>query len=450
MKANRFARRSEDGVSTVLGGILVFSLVIIFLIMVRTEFAPRWQEEDEAQHMSAVGDQIAVLRAEADRQASNLTNQPVQVPISLLERQTSRLLSPPNLPASLSFATGGSIEIGTSEMRVFESGGRSLLGIDEDWTNVGGSPQLTDVEDVHHLRIRIVDPEGADDGNHVDLTITDADSQFAGRLRVYIQEFLSGYAVNVLVQNAAGVTIYDQGESTFQQHTPPFHWTDALAPELHFIDVLAAAAKPATLDWTEVGITGSFTVTYVDGGGAMAGNSGSLVSDFERTVTSGKITFEGTSQEFVQQDIHLEAGAVIVTQAEGHAMRTDPVFTVRVAGGQASISMNVPGLSGSSHAITTNGMASVLLESTSSNTIRGTSPDWSVKVPTTHPALWADMWTRHLESAGLTAAADHFSITTDATSASLTVYGPTTDPNSTVHDMNIELHHAVVDVRLQT
>jgi hypothetical protein len=60
------------------------------------------------------------------------------------------------------------------------------------------------------------------------------------------------------------------------------------------------------------------------------------------------------------------------------------------------------------------------------------------------------MWTRHLESAGLTAAADHFSITTDATSASLTVYGPTTDPNSTVHDMNIELHHAVVDVRLQT
>ena len=87
MKANRRGRGrpGDDAVSTVLGGILFFALIIMFLIVIRTTFAPVWQEEDEAKHMSAVQGQFAALAGAADSQASNATSQAVGLPVTLLE-----------------------------------------------------------------------------------------------------------------------------------------------------------------------------------------------------------------------------------------------------------------------------------------------------------------------------------------------------------------------------
>lgn len=447
MKANRRGRGrpGDDAVSTVLGGILFFALIIMFLIVIRTTFAPVWQEEDEAKHMSAVQGQFAALAGAADSQASNATSQAVGLPVTLLERQTSRFFTPPNLPASLAFEPGtADVRMSTSEFLILQDGGQSLAGLDEDWQDISGDS--IEVHGIEHLRLRVLDPGNEADGNSVTITVNDADGDFAGDLQVRIRDVGDGYVVTTRVRSDTG-TLYDQGTSYFDGDTPTFHWVDALAPELHFADVLRAAAKPATLDFSEAGMQGQYAITWRDDAGTLQGGSGVLLQDWAADYVGGILRLEAQNQRFPGQTYELHNGAVLLTQDDGQVLRTDPFFDVRSDATGTRLSMVVPSLVGEGDAVSTNGAVTVSLDGRRPDALVGTAPTWTWSVDSPAPAAWADMWERALGAAGLSEASGHFSITTTATTATLDVIGVQT---GAVHDLTIELHHALVEVRLRT
>lgn len=445
MKANQAARSRDDAVSTVLGGILVFSLVVMFLVVVRTQFAPVWTEDDEAKHMSTVQGQFAALRAESDRQTSNSTSGAVGLPITLLERQTSRFFTPANLPGTVTFEPGAAdVSLAAPEILLFEQNGEDLAGVDETWNAANGA--VTDVQSVRHLRLRIADPGGASDGDQVVLTVTNAAGPVA-ELASTIHVHTGGYTVRTTVRSDTGAILYDQGPSYFDGDAPAFHWVDALAPELHFRGLLAAADGPFTLSFTQTGVSAQYSLSHTDSSGVLSGGSGRLLTGWSAAYQGGSLRFESQSLRFPQQEWILENGAVRIEQNDGSVMRIDPRFTLSVSGTSTRISMMIPSLTGDANSVGGGGTATVTLDGSRADHLLGTVPQWSVTVESSDPAAWADIWNRALTTAGLSAGAGHFTITTGATTASLLLSGLDSGP---AHDITIEVHHAVVDVELQS
>lgn len=461
MKANRAPRATaraarnarDDGVSSVLGGILFFALVVLVLVTIQTDFAPKWEEDAEAAHMNALRSQVASIKSEADRQAANATSQPVGLPLSLERTSTSRFLTSSTLPASVSYEPGvAGIHLEADELLVFVQGGQSLAGASEEWTEVGGSSIVADVADVDHLRLRLQDVAAEDHGDSVSITVTDKDGDFAGRLTSYIEVQHPDRFINTRVERADLDVVYDQGVSFHQVSGVNFWWIDALADELHFADVLAAADGPVTLTMTENGMVGQFTATYVEGtSGQTTGTAGKLLPDWSYDQSGGgTLSVEARNARFPSQTYRLQAGAVVLEQGDGRVFVAPPLFSASADGTTTRLSLTLPSLTGSAASAGGAHAATVVLDGGLATSLSGTAPHLTVQLNTTDADLWADHFRDRLETAGLSESSGEFELDETATQVRLTVYGRTTAPASTTHDLLVELHLAPIDVRIET
>lgn len=453
MKANRFAMDADTGVSNVVGAILFFALVVTLLVVVRTTWVPAWTSEQESAHMSLVQEQFAGLKSQADKQVSNRSNSPVAEPLTLYQQRSSFFESP-SLPGTLEVQpTGASVNVSTNELTVFSAhSSRVSFGASENWQE--HVDVVESVGLVQHLRIRVLDPESESEGDSVTLRINDAEGAFAGSITVYIDRHPSGYSVKTHVINDTSVTLYNQGESLFQQDQPAMYWINALADELQFRDVLNAAQAPLTLTMTEHGMQGEYAIDFLedDGSGVLflGGTGARTLAPYGESFDGGRLVYQGRSSEFPQQRIIFENGAVILEQEEGAVFLYEPTMAVHATGARTLLDMTVPLVGGEGDASSKRGTISLGVQAVQDSGYSATAPRYTYAVTTDHPDLWASFWRIAFGDAGLQESAGHFTVSSGPGAASFTLYGPTTDPASTVHDLNVIFRQALVEMDLGT
>lgn len=445
-------RRDEGGISAVLGAVLLLAVFISFLTVVQVAYVPVWEEDAEALHLRQAGEQLAALDAQWEQQVSLDAPSAYTQPLTLSPAGGETRLGvfrPATLPGELSIRPGDQPStVSTNRFLLQDDGTSRFFVLNEDWVSFDSGDRAEDVDDLLHLRMRIVDPaqyaSGGGGGTHEGtITVIDNNGTFAGSITVGVGNHPSGYTVYIRVLNADSETILDQTtESFFQQDQPAFYWVDILDEGFFVESLLSAADGPIDLLLSNNDIDAEYAITFAsESGGVLVGSGGVLRSPYQRVFAGGAFELHANTLQLPERTLRFEHGGVISAQADGAAFLIPPEFQVRSIGSIAELRMELASLQGDPDQISSTGQALLRVTPSADDLLRGQAPRWSIDLDTDYPALWTSFWEQELQSAGFTSGAGEYSITSTADSVSLTFYGPTTDPASTVYDIAVTLTH---------
>lgn len=485
MKANRRAARAvplrddERAVSTVLGAVLMFGLLVSTLVTIRVKYVPVWDRERESDLMQQVAGQFAAMKADADHQAVNQTATGVTDPLTLSGASGFRFFASPVLPSSVAFAPApswGGFHLAPTNVHITSQNGQRIFGGSEQWTAY--TPAVVhNVSTIQHLRLYVLDPDSYSGGQSLTFTLTDTDpanpgagqTRYAGQFVLnYLRQGQNSeiYVFELLVYAANNPTVpITQIEESFNKQDPvqstcpvtpdsaPHNclYIDLLRPDLEFRDVILAASAPYTATEATNGLTAYYTMTYdvqTGGGTTTVGGTGRAVNGYALALPSGAIVYTSQNQRYPPQTYTLEHGAVILQQPEGSVMMLAPQFTVSKVAGQTNVNWVVPGLSGSAAAIGgSQRLAAMNIEPTGARiAAQGTAPKLSFTITTSYGSVWTQYWTTVMQQAGLTSTGGQpqFSVSFNATAATLNVFGVQSDPASTLDDIAFNLFGAAL------
>jgi hypothetical protein len=439
--------RDEAAISSVLGAILVFGLLVLTLVMVQTKYVPVWDRDREAQQMQDLGNELGQLRSDLDRLANNRSAAPVAETLTLAPDKGLSFFQGGRLASTLSFvpSAGSGLRVGTSQARVVSLDGEAVFAGSENWTQVATGDTRPNIGTVQNLRLRITDPANYDTGDSVTLSLTNATGAYAGKIVItnINRGVASGgptYSYRFETYAASSSTVPASiTEETFGKESPPaYQYFDLLRGELQFKQVLSASQGPSTLVLTRNNIdafyTASYTLVSASGGSTVVGAAGTLVPNFARSFASGKLVVESGNQRFVDQAYIVEHGAVIREQPEGAAMFIPPAFGVSIVAGITDIRWVLPAMTGSAGSIAGPDSGTVLISPGTPSSFVASMPHLDVQILTAHGSVWTQYWTAALQGVGL-AYGTQFTVSSNTTSAQLVIYGQQATPSSTVDDV---------------
>lgn len=465
MKANRGAvgarwKQDEEAVSTVLGAILVAAIFVAFLVVVRVTFVPRWGEEAEASHMRLVERQLVTLKGELDRQVDNRSQGAILNPVSLGVDRVS-VLEPSQPLHSLRFnPSSRTASVSSNQLLIQTQNGTSYVGASETWEAVTGG-EVSSIAEVLSLRLRLVRVSDNNNGDRVTIRVDDAGGSFAGNISVYVTDLPSGYNINVRVVDASGAELYDQGVAFEQQDPKEPFWVNCLSDDYRFGQVLGAATKPLKLTLTEQNVDNgggnedldaSYAITYRQStgeGSVVVGGGGIVQFNYAQTYQGGFLQLQSRNLHYPDQDLIIENGAVIINQAEGAVFKVDPQIDAALVGSTTSITIGLPSLVGDDVLVTGTGTATVTSLATRQTTLIAQAPRLNLTVQTAFPALWSNFFTAKLDPVPGFDAGQEFAVSSTATTATVLIYGLTTDPNSTSYDLFVTFRQADIDITLK-
>jgi hypothetical protein len=453
---------SEAGISTVVGAILVFGLLIVALVTIQVKFVPVWEHDKEAQQMRTTRGQFAVMKSDVDRLAGNVTSTPVTDPLLLGSSGGFSLFSAPKPAGTLAFTpsppTG--FNISTPQAHLLSSGSYTLYGGTETWYTLTSSGTVENILSILHMRLRIKDAnvQGrfCPDSQNVTLSLTDADGQDAGRFVLTCLSQGSGPTFTFRYTTFApyqSQPISVNEEAFAKQQPPEYQYVDVLNPELQFDDVVRATKPPfkVSLSRSHTDMKADYTMAYVvqtpDGQSTVVGETGRLIPNWSVKLASGSLSFQGRSSYYPQQKFILEHGGVILTQPEGKVFAIVPQFTASLVAGQVKVAWVLPGLAGDSTGVSGPSSATITFTPTGAAfQYRLTMPRLTATLATQHGELWVSHWTNTLLAAGLTNTGPNpqFSANSNATSATLSIFGLQSDPAGTVDDIQLTLKAATI------
>lgn len=448
--------RDERAVSTVLGAVLMFGLLVLALVMIQVRFVPVWTEEREAKHMADLTDQLAFLKADLDRQAGNATDPGVTDPLTLETAGGFDFFQGTTVGAKLSFApsTGGQgIQVTSPNLRMQIRGGIPLFGLDEDWVAITTGDTVRNVTAVHHLRMRIdMIPSDYDDGDSATLTVTDGNGAFAGKAVVIFRDFPSEQALELQTYGPDNTQISSSIEAFFQQTTVDWMYFDLLEPGLLFRDVLGAARLPLTLSLAQDALVGDYTIVYSSTAGGLVSSGGINIPNFSQTLGSGALTVEANNQEYVPQNYTLAHGALILEQLDGEVMVLPPTFSTRATSSLLALEWTLPGLVGASGGLDGVRAASVSIQPEAGGAdFVAAAARLTFRIPTEHPAVWAQFLRVRMAEAGLneTGANPGFVLNATATDVLLDIRGPRAAVADTTEDIAVRFIQTFISVELR-
>ncbi|HUR61595.1 MAG TPA: hypothetical protein VM286_04445 [Candidatus Thermoplasmatota archaeon] len=407
----RVLRRDDGAVSTTLGAILMFGLLVLTLVTVQIKFVPVWDRERESTLMLTVGGQFAAIKSDIDRQADNRSTVPVTDPLSLAPSGGFSFFTRAVRPADLAFAPAGSgngFGFYSSSLHVLSRNGQPPPTAESDWKAIATNTEANIVS-IQNLRLRIADPASYTTGQSVLLTISDAANAYAGQMKVNNIDHGPTYTFEVLVYSAASAaTPINIVQLNFDKGSPPaYQYIDLLDRSFQFNQVLSAAATPFRLDLTRNGMVADYARTYTaqsSGGTTTVGNIGTPVTPAANVaVTSlggGTLMLTSHNQQYPQQTYVLEYGAVILVQPDGAVMASAPSFQVAQVAGQVKLDWVVPGLTGLSGAVTGPPSAQVALAPIGSRIdLQATAPCAKFTLGTSYGLVWSSFWNTVMASA---------------------------------------------------
>lgn len=444
--------RRDEGVSSVLGAILVFGLLVVTLAVVQARFVPVWTEDREARHMETVADQFAAFASDLHRMAANQSQAGVSDPLTMRAPEGFRLFRPAGtLPGSVAFtpsAPGAGFALRADPLRLQSRNGLDFFGLGEQWTAFPAATTVQDVVRVDHLRVRVdMIPGNYSDGASATLTLTNATGAFAGRAVVTFRDFPSEQALETTVYDASGRAISSDVEAFFQQTSVDYFYVDLLDPSLLFRSVLASAAAPFDVALSRSGLDADYTLAAMTVSGPTAGQGGFVVDDYAFEAPSGRLALDARNERFPRQSYVVENGAVLVVQDDGAAMRVPPPVRVAASSTQVLLSWTMPGLAGDSAAVSGSSSVSLVAAPTEERTdLVGVARQVTLRIPTAYPAVWQAWLDDTLRAAGLSPTGGQYTLQPASGSLTLVLSGPRSDA---AEDVVVELQQAAVDLVLR-
>lgn len=437
----------DSAVSTVVGAILVAAILFALVVGVRVAYMPVWEERAEAAHMETVAHELGALRADLDRQAAGTLDVPLAHPLTLGRPDTNPLL-PTGATHQLRFVPHTSwFNLSASGMTVATEDGVSRVGANESWNPVAGNLSIPGVVSLDHFRVRLLSVSAADAGDSFVLTLVNGSGGYRGDINLSVRSTGATYAFHVTARDAAGATLVDQPLAAGLDAASD-RWVDMLGPDTGLRQLLAAAQGPLELRLQSHGLDARYAASFVqDTGGSRtrAGGGGLEVSSWTSTHQGGTLVYRGLNTRFVDQEYRLENGALGLHQGEGAIFDVGPTFEATRAGDVLRIDLLLPTLRGEAASVGGSSLATLRTTTTSTYHVEGSAPDLTLRVQSATPALWADHWNATLAAVPGLSAGVHYTVSTGAGSATLTVLG--LDPAGATRD--IELHLRQADVRVE-
>lgn len=450
-------RSDEKAVSVVIGAIMLIGLAVATTVTIRATYVPVWEEQKEADQMIAVSTQMAELVSSLQEQTDRPTGVVLSHPLRL-GRDRASFFGGAVAPAEVEFtASARPITLGSNKLLLVVANETSLAGVEESWAAVAGTT-FENVTRVDSFRLRVATVSSSYSGDFVTVTLTDANGAFAGDTRVMVQDNPPDYDILIRTRDRTSADLYNQGVAYHLSTAISPYWTDLLDPSYRFDKVVAAAEKPMKITATSTSssvphITGDVAITFLQTtstGTIVIGGSGQVREPYSEDLAGGSVVFRTRNQHLPDRDFVIEHGALVVNQTDGAAFKVKPSFEAGIAGTMVSLSMSLPNLVGSSSALAGSGSATVYTNASLGTTYTANAPRFEITLNTEFPQLWTEFWKRTLEEAGLTQGAGHFTVSRTATTASLTVYGLTTAPGSTVYDLNVIFREARVGIEVKS
>lgn len=480
--------RARDGdvaaVSSVLGAILVFGLLIVSLIVIQVEFVPVWDKQRERDQGLRVAQQMGTIKADLERIAFNQTGTALSEPISLTREEGFSFFGGVVLPGTARYTpttAGAGLTLATANpVAIQSSGGQSLYGLSEDWSWTGTAK--TSILDIAHLRLRIPNPQGLPSGaGSLVLTASDTSANCVGEVRlVHSGTTATSKAIETQVYPAR-VPAAATCDPTPIDIRYSFIGTAAATPATHYfyVDVLATpfAAVIASVPATQYPLQVAFVQGNTGGQGAIvydeatpfgpirSGGSGVVLPNLSRSLASGTLFVSLNHQRLPAQTYSFEYGAMFLDQPDGSAMVGPPGFSLATSAGQAMLSWAVPTLIGGSSAVTGAPAATVTLVPAASGTaLRLAASDITFTLTTPHAPAWANFWRERFALAGLVetpvtptapcavltaGSPSHFQVTETATTATLVFRGPCTAAGDATRDVQVVLDAGDATVELR-
>ena len=451
MTARRHPRPQEDGVSNVLGAVLMFGLLVLTLTVIQVRFVPVWGEDREAAHMQALADDLRNLKSDLDRQASNDTATSVTEALELRRSGGFRWFQPQgDLGGMASFSaspTATGIQVSSNNpVEVLRRDGRDLFGLSTDWPDYEDD-DIEDVVDIEFLRLRIdMSPLPADDTS-IRLNIYDTDDNVnpIGWVLVTALDFPSEKALYLQVFDASGDEVASDQEAYFQQTVIDYIYWDLLSPEYVLQQVLQSGVAPYRLELIEDGMPANYQIVYTDAeSGGLAGGAGVSEPSFLSTQASGRLEVETANVHYEDQTYILEHGAVLVEQGSGSAIVAPPSLSATLSATQASIAWTVGGLSGDGMSRTGDRVAAVVTPTGNVEDVWILASSITITIPTNNGAAWVSYLGDLLTANGWSSA--QYTLSSTSSQAQLDLQGPVLND---VSNLDISMRFRVSEIDLE-
>lgn len=450
----------DEGVSTVLGAILLFGLFIVTLVTIQFRFVPVWEQDRQAEHMEDLAGQMRQLKSDLDRQAANDTAGPLSDSFQLRKEGGFRFFQGAPSVAQMSFTpspAGTGVTITTCPsgpgcaVHLVSRGGQAIFGLTDVWSNFSNGT-ISHVASVQNLRVRVdlTPPSAYSDGDSATLTIYGAADSVnpLGRVVFTFRDFASEQALEVKIYDAANREVSSDLEAFFQQSVIDWTYFDVMAPELLLPQVLATGQPPYTFRLATNRLIAQYQISYIDSDlGPVGGAAGLSLPTFTTIAASGRLDLAASNPDFVDQTYTLEHGGVVLSQAEGGSvLSAPPAFQAVASPTVASLTWTIPALTGLPSTRVEAAAAAVVTPTGAINDPWLLASRVTFTLPTQHGAGWCAYFDTLLSNAGLSRATGQYTVTATSAQCSVTVFGPVSSPTSTTEDISLHLRASTINL----
>lgn len=474
------AAPDEQAVSTVLGAILMFGLLVTTLTVIQVKFVPIWDKQRERDAGIEVASQVAAIKADLDRIAHNQTTVALSQTVSLTRPQGFSFFGSQLLPGSVTFtpvSAGAGLTMSTARpLSLQQAGGQPLYALNEDWSWTG--TQRTGILDIEHLRVRIPNPGGLPTGTQTfSLIVRDTNDLCRAEARIVATGTTATtksleaqlYPAQSPAVAACAAAPIATTTTYIGLAAPAYYYLDLFDASFGFgapLGIVPASQFPLKVSFTQ-GNTGAQVAMVYDQatgfGTVRMGGAGIEYPTFNQFTATGTLDVLLNHNRLPSQHYGLEYGAVFLTQDDGSAMVVPPAFTVTGSATQGAVAWSYPALSGGSAAVTAARNAIVTATPAGGQqTLQGTAQDITFTVTTEHPEAWTSFWDARMRLAGFSStaiappanclvltASPNYTVSSTATTATLNFFGPCGAGTDTTKDVLVTLQQGNVAVTLQ-
>ncbi len=461
MELRRLLGRDDRGFSAVLGAMVLLGVGLIAFTTYQTTLAPDLEARSEAEQMATVSDELAAWVAKASLADTQGTASEASRRLPLDAGQP--LFGGPPSSSTLTFKPDrGSVQLAARNLSVSHLNGTAVGGAEETWRPVDGS-SLEEIAEVEALRLRIDEIDSSRTGESVTVNLSDDAGDHVGDLQVSLVDpgggngagGGQGFELVVTTRNAEGTVLYDQpiliSSTTHDSHSDPISpfWVNLLNEDYRFDRVLASAQAPYEITLDRDGLDADYTIEYRRSGSAERDSSGALLlQDYRRSFSQGHLAFEARADQATDQELVIEHGALVRSQADGAVFAKSPVFTATTVAHTVHVSFTWPSLTGSPDARSTDASLGIHATPADGYAVQGEATNLTVNVSTASPEIWRNLFDERLEDAGVTPDRG-FTTASGSDWARVDVWGRLDpEPSSDRYDVSVDLRSPTMDVRL--
>lgn len=459
------SRRSRGGrdtaAATVVGAILVMTLVVVALVIFRTSFVPVLEEDAEQRSMDEAAESLLGVRSDLDAHVGEQRPGRLSVPLST-SSDGAVPLAPTRPDDEVGFRSEPrSVTVYAPSATVWERNGTLLVREDPDWRVIPGT-RLTigEIDEVLDLRLRFPSVSAADGGDSVSVRVLGSDAGFQGEVTYRVEQAQGPDQAQVIaeVENSDHDAVFAQTIASIPEAQTNYE-IDVMDHLVAFDHILETASKPMRIVFIDniADVSAERAMTYrvrdqANGTTVVEPGGGMTEEPLIHTYEGGVLRYDGRNSFFVDQTYRVEHGALLLQQGDRSTLKAGPHASSGLVSAQPlddrfKAGFGIPLLSGHDQSVAGSSTVSVTTETVRRTSVSALAPEASLNVTTAAPSAWEKWMHRHYADAGLSAALGQYEIETGEDWINVTVAGPSL--LDTTDDVHLDVQTAKVRTTLE-